>query len=215
MTPLVAKKVQMRFANLNEADNRWDDLLLRFARMVSDLVQVYLAAGLEEGEKTDVMHLLAMESEEIRPYYLTSPVVDSSKPYHVYWRSVRGPWIEIEPTEYERDDTTGTLYLYGNEAFSENIRGLKVQYTGGFKKVNAVVGWDYLEVPEPISTAAAIQAAYFLTLFQRNGFGIKTITTDDTKVVKDSYGDDSSYVLIDEVRRILHHYVRTEVLGSY
>lgn len=185
MTPLVSKKRLLRFVNLTEGDERYNDVLEWLVRAVSDKVQKSLNYKLEESQLEEWFSSDGLGDNQ---YLWLDSVVDVTADFQVYYNTSRGGILNLLTLDkdYYLDIKDSLVVILSSEIYREDLRVFKVSYTGGYKKI--VSKWDYLEVPDAVAMATCIHTAFLFNQFTRGSFGLTSIGGDDpstSKMVKE------------------------------
>jgi len=212
MTPLVSKKVLLRYTQIQPGDTRFDDVLESLVESVSEVVQLYLGACLERSALVELLPSRQVpEGSFLYVWLKAAPVVDDQIPLVVSYRDSVGGYQRLEERYYTVLKQEAVVVLQAFGGFSENPVGLKVEYFGGYPSTVGMK-WNYLEVPTAIATATAIQTAYLFNLYSRGSFGIETVTGDDAKAKKTVSIRSGEVSLIPECQALLNLFRRNSGL---
>jgi len=204
MISLVSKNKLKRYLNIVEDDTRYDEIIKDLSVSITPLFEHYLNRELT---KASVTEYFKSQNGIGTMCWLRRYPIDDTETITIT-QSDTYTWEEETDISSESLIThdTGIIRIFGEE-YTDNPIGIKIQYTGGYDEV--AERWSYLNVPEAISTAAALQTAYIFETYTKGSLGIMTNHGDDIKATKSqNYLNDQETTLIPEVITFLRPFKR-------
>lgn len=215
---LTSKAAVLRYVNLSEDDDRFDSVLLDFATMASELIESYLGRDLQAVERQEFRESQLSQQGEALPQILwmgAYPIQSTPAPSVLYspqmGHDAANPLVENR--DFVVDYAKGLVKIVPNTGtYIDHPFGFKITYTGGYPLVSGS-GWDYLDVPLGLATAAALQTAFFFNSHTRGSLGLDTVGGDNAGSQKTKGGKVAEgEFLIPEVRSALRPYFRKDSL---
>lgn len=220
-------------SNLSEDDDRYDAVLESFVITSSELISEYIGRNLDEVERIEYkpsQELFTTPRSDIAPQMLWMQgfPINQDAEIEVKYSMTREWDTEdslVMGKDYWVDYEQGVIRVYSpvgevaglpfpagtGYVYYDDPMGFRVKYTGGYpiKGKSAESPWPYLVTPAGLSTAAALQTAFYFTSFVRGSMGLTTAGGDasGSQKASPSKPDDRSS-LISEVRTMLRAYTR-------
>lgn len=222
MTPIVSKKVLVQFVNIQEDDDRFDKVLEMLAGVVSGMVQDFLGRKLEAVTRVEYARSYSSDSStnpgDDQLILLNSYPIGST-PALVLKYSDSLSWDTsaplVEGVDYMVDSEAGLIRVFpasgkgfSSRVFKNHPMGFQVTHKSGYDLVTAK--WPYLNVPQDMMTAAALQTAFYFHAHTHGSLGFDNAGGDSKESSSKSKLDDPQRTnLLPEVRAMLTQFKKT------
>lgn len=213
MTPAVSRRVLGEYVNLAPDDERYNLILSMMAESATQLAENYLGQRLEKVPRVEFFPSQASDSTmglgDTQTLWVDAFPIDPVGFTLSYSATLKWDFAIplIEGMEFLIEAQKGLVHIYPNllkYALVDHPQGFRLTHSSGYEIVEAA-GWAYMKTPTPITTAVALQAAFFFSSYSRGSMGLDTAGGDKSTGGKSKPAkmDLDALGLIPEARTIL------------